>query len=145
MPIVGRCPHFLEPGVSSCFVNTGASHVEARKANRLIVQGSCILRMHYMWMSAKQFFTMIFIPVMEHAPTLRHSMLCFIFPFLFMYGQNDFLHSTVNEVASMAAILVQKLCGFFFFFSQNNEKSSQVIKNPCFVLNHLIYIFSIYT
>ena len=25
--------HFLEPDVSSCFVNTGASHMEARKAN----------------------------------------------------------------------------------------------------------------
>ena len=29
-----------------------------------------------------------------------------------MYGQNYFLHSTVNEVASMAAILVQKWCVF---------------------------------
>ena len=61
-----------------------------------------------------------------------------------MYGQNDFLHSTVNEVASMAAILVQKLCVFFFVFFQNEEKWSQVTKNACFALNHLIYIFSIY-
>ena len=63
--------------------------------------------------SAKQLFTMIFIPVVEHAPTLRHSMFLLYFslfvylPFFFMY-ENDFLHSTVNEVASMAAILVQK-------------------------------------
>ena len=59
-----------------------------------------------------------------------------------MYGQNDFLHSTVNEVASMAAILVQKWWGFFFH--KKKEKSSQVAKNPCFALNHLIYSFSIY-
>ena len=63
-----------------------------------------------------------------------------------MYGQNYFLHSTVNEVASMAAILVQKWCFFLCFFPKNKkeEKSSQVTKNPCFALNHLIYIFSIY-
>ena len=30
------------------------------------------------------------------------------------------------------------------FFSQKKEKSSQVAKNPCFGLNHLIYSFSIY-
>ena len=57
---------------------------------------------------------------------------CFIFPFLFiyhsfhvsftfMYGQNDFLHSTVNEVASMAAILVQNWFFFFVFFFQNKK------------------------
>ena len=43
----------------------------------------------------------------------------------------------------MAAILVQK----WFFFQKKKkkkEKSSQVTKNPCFALNHLIYIFSIY-
>ena len=57
-----------------------------------------------------------------------------------MYDQNDFLHSTVNEVASMAAILVLK----WFKKKKKKKKSSQVTKNPCFALNHLIYIFSIY-
>ena len=96
--------------------------------------------------SAKQLYTTIFIPVVEHAPTLKtFNVFALFFPFLFiyhsfhgylfMYGQNDFLHSTVNEVASMAAILVQKLRGFF---------KKKKTKNPCFALNHLIYIFSIY-
>ena len=86
MPIVGRCPHFLEPDVSSCFVNTGASHVEARKANRLIVQGSCILRMHYMWSLQNNFSQWFLFLLWSMLPLSDiQYIFCFIFPFLFIY------------------------------------------------------------
>ena len=62
-----------------------------------------------------------------------------------MYGQNDFLHSTVNEVASMPGsnFSTEMMC-FFVFVFKRKKKIIQVTKNPCFALNHLIYIFSIY-
>ena len=42
------------------------------------------------------------------------------------------------------SLIDRQVSCFFFFFTPPPEKSSQVTKNPCFALNHLIYIFSIY-
>ena len=70
---------------------------------------------------------------------------CFIFSLLFIhhfihiYGQTDFLQFAVNEVASMAALLVWKLCFFGGF-----KKKIPGYKESLFVLNHLIHIFNIY-
>ena len=57
--------------------------------------------------SAKQLFITIFIPLSDI------QSFCFIFPFclftnLFIYDQTDCLQFAMNEVASIAAILVQK-------------------------------------
>ena len=62
--------------------------------------------------SAKQLLITIFIPVVGHALSDIRCF-CLIFPFclftiLFIYGQTDFLHFAVNEIASMATILVQE-------------------------------------
>ena len=95
--------------------------------------------------SPKQLFIKIFIPVVEHAHTLRHSMFLFYFSLLFIhhfihiYGQTDFLQFAVNEVASMAALLVWKLC-----FWGVKKKKKPGYKESLFVLNHLIHIFNIY-
>ena len=127
MPIVGRCPHFLEPDVSSCFVNTGASHMEASKLRKPIdSSGSCILRMHYMWslqLFKMQLFTMIFIPVVEHAPTLRHTMFLLIFPFLFIYHSfhvwPKWFSTLYSEWSSFnGSNLLQKWQDFFVLFSK---------------------------
>ena len=59
-----------------------------------------------------------------------------LFTILFIYGQ-----TAVNEVALMAAILVQKC---FFFIFEKKKKISPGDKESLFALNHLIYIFSIY-
>ena len=64
----------------------------------------------------------------------------FIFPFclftiLFIYGQSDFPHSAMNEIASMAAILVQEWL---------EKKKIPGNKESVFVLNHLMYIYSKY-
>ena len=62
-----------------CFVNTGASHTEPQAVGKPIAMGNpeksgtgtCTLRMHIHVESVKQLFSiMIFIPVVEHAPTL---------------------------------------------------------------------------
>ena len=81
-----------------CFVNTGASHMEPRKLGKPIdySSGMCMgnlnsqIALHVE--SAKQLFITIFIPVVEHTPTLRHSMFLFLFS-LFIYHscQTDFL------------------------------------------------------
>ena len=65
----------------------------------------------------------------------------FIFPFclftiLFIYGQTDFPHSAVNEIASMAAILVQE------WFQKKKKIPGN--KESVFALNHLMYIYSKY-
>ena len=67
---------------------------------------------------------------------------CLIFPFclftiLFIYGQTDFLHFAVNEIASMATILVQE----WYFFKKKKKISGN--KESLFVLNLFMYIFSI--
>ena len=125
-----------------CFVNTGASHMESRKLGKPIdySSGMCMGNLNSQNAlhvdSAKQLFITIFIPVVEHTPTLRHSMFLFIFlvylPF-FSYGQTDFLQFAVNEVASMAAILVQKC---FFFFSKKKNPWLQRIP-VCAKSSHL--------
>ena len=48
----------------------------------------------------------------------------------------------MNEVASMAAILVTFVTVIFFFFKK--KKKIPGYKESLFVLNHLIHIFSIY-
>ena len=48
----------------------------------------------------------------------------------------------MNEVASMAAILVTFVTVIFFFFQKKKKISGY--KESLFVLNHLIHIFSIY-
>ena len=98
--------------------------------------------------SAKQLFITIFIPVVEHTPTLRHSMFLFLFS-LFIYHSfhmwpNWFskiciLQFAVNEVTS---ILVTFVTIIFFFFKK--KKKIPGYKESLFVLNHLIHIFSIY-
>ena len=63
----------------------------------------------------------------------------------------DFLHFAENEVASMAAILVQEWYrddeGFFLVFLfvfATKKKEILCDKESLFVLNHLFYIFSKY-
>ena len=106
-----------------CFVNMGASHMEPRKLGKPIdySPGMCTGNLNSQNAlhveSAKQLFKTIFIPVVEHTPTLRHSIFLFLFS-LFIYHSfhiwpNGFstvciLQFVVNEVASMAAILVKK-------------------------------------
>ena len=144
MPIVGRCPHFLESDL--CFVNTGASHMEPRKLGKPIdySSGMCMVNLNSQNAlhveSAKQLFITIFIPVVEHTPTLRHSMFLFLFS-LFIYHSfhiwpNWFstvctLRFAVNEVASMAAILVTFVTVMSFFFFKKKKKKSVLTKNPC--------------
>ena len=84
-----------------CFVNTGASHMEPRKLEKPIDYSSemCMGNLNSQYALhvelAKQLFITIFIPVVEHTPTLSHSMFLFYFPclftILFIYGQTDFL------------------------------------------------------
>ena len=50
----------------------------------------------------------------------------------------------MNEVASMAAILVTFVTVIFFFSKKNKNKKIPGYKESLFVLNHLIHIFSIY-
>ena len=138
-----------------CFVNMGASHMEPRKLGKPIdySPGMCTGNLNSQNAlhveSAKQLFTTIFIPVVEHTPTLRHSFFLFLFS-LFIYHSfhiwpNWFstvciLQFVVNEVASMAAILITFVTVIFFF----QKKKIPGYKESLFVLNHLIHIFSIY-
>ena len=129
-----------------CFVNTGANHVELRKANRWFrdVHGELVLLECITCGVCKTTFHNDFYPcngACSHSETFNGF--CFIFPFclftiFFLYGQTDFLHFAVNEIASMVAILVQE----WFFFSK--KKKIHGNKESLFVINHLIYNFSIY-
>ena len=139
-----------------CFVNTGASHMEPRKLGKPIdySSGMCTGNLNSQNAlhveSAKQLFTTIFIPVVEHTPTLRHSMFLFLFS-LFIYHSFHIWPNwfstvciqqfVVNEVASMAAILVTFVTVIFFF---SKKKKIPGYKESLFVLDHLIHIFSIY-
>ena len=95
--------------------------------------------------SPKQLFITIFIPVLEHAHSQTFNVFVLFFPFVYspfysymaklifyIHGQTDFLQFSVNEVASMAAMLVRKLCFFGGF-----KKKNPWLKNPC-----LCYIIS---
>ena len=122
-----------------CFVNTGASHMEPRKLGKPIdySSGMCMGNLNSQNAlhveSAKQLFITNFIPVVEHTPTLRHSVFLFLFSFFIYHSFHIWPNwfSTVcipqfavNEVAStcsMAAILVIFVTVIFFFFQKKKN------------------------
>ena len=128
--------NFLEPDVSSCFVNTVTWNLRLpfhgqfdgpRKVNQL-VEGSCILRMHYMW-SLQNKFSQRFLFLLWSMLSLSQTCvqcICFIFPFLFIYHS---FHIWPNPRAKLIFDILQWI--------PSNKES-------LFALNHLIYIFSIY-
>ena len=92
--------------------------------------------------SAKQLFITIFIPVVEHAPTLRHLMFLLDFSLLFIYHS---FHIWPNWFSTF--------CSEWNSFHGNNFSTGMIFflkkkkisgnKESLFVLNLLMYIFSI--
>ena len=123
-----------------CFVNTCASHMEPRKLGKAnhYSSGMCMGNLNSQNAlhagSAKQLFITIFIPVVEHTPTLRHSMFLFLFS-LFVYHSfhiwpNWFstvciLQFAVNEVASMAALPFFSYMAKLIFYSLHTTVCSE--------------------
>ena len=137
-----------------CFVtNTGASHMEPRKLGKQIdySSGMCMGNLNTQNAlhveSAKQLFITIFIPVVEHTPTLRH-----VFVFIFLVCLPFFSYMAKLIFYSLHTPVCSKWSGFnggnFSNFCYSDiflsKKKIPGYKESLFVLNHLIHIFSIY-